>query len=71
MKILQVRMIPETGELDWTDLARCLNDRRTRLLAIGAASNALGTINDVARAVAMAREVQGDVVRRRRPLRTS
>ncbi len=58
VKILQVRMIKETGELDWTDLTRCLDDRRTRLLAIGAASNALGTINDVARAVAMAREVQ-------------
>jgi cysteine desulfurase family protein (TIGR01976 family) len=54
--ILQVRMIPETGELDWNDLDRCLTDHRTRLLAIGAASNALGTINDVARAVAMAHE---------------
>ena len=53
--ILQVRMIPETGELNWTDLDRCLQDRRSRLLAIGAASNALGTINDVGRAVAMAR----------------
>src|SRR5580700_9906260 len=56
--ILQVRMIPETGELDWNDLDRCLTDHRTKLLAIGAASNALGTINDVARAVAMAREAE-------------
>ena len=56
VNILQVRMIPETGELDWDDLDRCLNDHRTRLLAIGAASNALGTVNDVARAAAMARE---------------
>jgi cysteine desulfurase family protein (TIGR01976 family) len=54
--ILQARMIPETGQLDWDDLDRCLSDHRTRLLAIGAASNALGTINDVARATAMARE---------------
>jgi cysteine desulfurase family protein (TIGR01976 family) len=54
--ILHVPMIPETGELNLTDLDRCLNDRRSRLLAIGAASNALGTINDVARVVAMARE---------------
>ncbi len=53
--ILQVAMIPETGELDWDHLGRCLNDRRTRILAIGAASNALGTVNDVSRAVAMAR----------------
>jgi cysteine desulfurase family protein (TIGR01976 family) len=56
--ILQVAMIPETGELDWDHLDRCLNDHRTRILAIGAASNALGTINDVARAVAMAREAE-------------
>ena len=34
------RMVPETGELDWNDLDRCLTDHRTRLLAIGAASNA-------------------------------
>jgi cysteine desulfurase family protein (TIGR01976 family) len=54
--VLNVRMVPETGELDWNDLDRCLTDHRVKLLAIGAASNALGTINDVARAVAMARE---------------
>ena len=56
--ILQARMVPETGELDWNDLDRCLTDHRVKLLAIGAASNALGTINDVARAVAMAREAK-------------
>jgi cysteine desulfurase family protein (TIGR01976 family) len=56
--ILQARMIPESGELDWDDLNRCLTDHRTRLLAIGAASNALGTINDIARAVAMAHEAE-------------
>ena len=54
--ILEARMVPETGELDWNDLDRCLTDHRVKLLAIGAASNALGTVNDVARAVAMARE---------------
>ena len=54
--ILQARMVPETGELDWNDLDRCLTNHRVKLLAIGAASNALGTINDVPRAVAMARE---------------
>jgi cysteine desulfurase family protein (TIGR01976 family) len=56
LTVLQARMVPETGELDWSDLDRCLTDHRTRLLAIGAASNALGTINDIARAVAIARE---------------
>ncbi len=49
-------MIPETGQLDWEDLDRCLNQHRTKLLTFGAASNALGTINDIARAVAMAHE---------------
>jgi cysteine desulfurase family protein (TIGR01976 family) len=44
----------ETGELDWDSLARAITPR-TRLLAIGAASNALGTITDVARAAEMAR----------------
>ena len=56
--ILQVKMVPETGQLDWDDLDRCLNDHRCRLLAIGAASNALGTINDIPRAVAMAHEAE-------------
>ena len=48
-----VKMIPETGELDWDDFSRQLSGR-TKLVAIGAASNALGTINDVRRAAEMA-----------------
>jgi cysteine desulfurase family protein (TIGR01976 family) len=56
--ILPVKMVPETGQLDWDDLVLCLNDHRCRLLAIGAASNALGTINDIPRAVAMAHEAE-------------
>ena len=51
-----VRMIPETGETDFGDLERQINTR-TKLLAIGAASNALGTISDVAEAVRMAHAV--------------
>jgi cysteine desulfurase family protein (TIGR01976 family) len=54
--ILRVQMVPETGELDWDHLMRCLADHRTRVLAIGAASNAIGTINDIPRAVALAHE---------------
>jgi selenocysteine lyase/cysteine desulfurase len=50
-----VRFDPATGLLDWEDLARCVTER-TRLLAIGAASNALGTISDVARAAALAHD---------------
>src|SRR5436190_5850304 len=49
VKVRMVKMIPETGELDWDDFSRQLT-RRTKLVAIGAASNALGTINDVKRA---------------------
>ena len=48
-----VKMKPETGELDWEDFQRNIN-RRTKLLAIGAASNALGTITDVKRAAELA-----------------
>jgi cysteine desulfurase family protein (TIGR01976 family) len=47
------RFDPESGELDLDDLARLLGPR-TRLVAFGAASNALGTINDVPRIVALA-----------------
>jgi cysteine desulfurase family protein (TIGR01976 family) len=54
VSVRAVRMRVEDGQLDWADLERSLTPR-TRLLAIGAASNALGTINDVARACAMAR----------------
>jgi cysteine desulfurase family protein (TIGR01976 family) len=45
---------PATGQLDWGALEQALSPR-TRLLAIGAASNALGTVTDVARASALAR----------------
>jgi cysteine desulfurase family protein (TIGR01976 family) len=41
------RMRPETGQLDEDDLERKINEK-TRVLAIGAASNALGTINHLA-----------------------
>ena len=51
-----VRMVPETGQLDWEEFERSVTTR-TRLVAIGAASNALGTINDLPRAIALARTV--------------
>jgi cysteine desulfurase family protein (TIGR01976 family) len=50
------RVDAATGRLDWDDLQRCLGPR-TRLLAIGAASNALGTITDVAAAARLAHAV--------------
>src|SRR6185436_5880916 len=54
--IRTVRMLTETGQLDWDDLASKLN-AKTKVLAIGAASNALGTINDLRRAAAAAHAV--------------
>lgn len=48
-----VAMRPETGQLDPQDLERAIG-ARTRLVAIGAAANALGTVNDVRRAVELA-----------------
>jgi cysteine desulfurase family protein (TIGR01976 family) len=56
---LTIRVLPfdiTTGELELDKLADLLSSR-TKLLAIGAASNILGTINDMERAVAMARDV--------------
>ena len=53
LKVRMVKMVSETGELDWDDFSRQLT-RHTKLVAIGAASNALGTINDVKRAGKMA-----------------
>jgi cysteine desulfurase family protein (TIGR01976 family) len=47
---------PESAELDGNDLASKINGR-TKLVAIGAASNALGTINDVAVAARLAHDV--------------
>ena len=50
------RMRTETSQIDWDDFQAQVNER-TKVVAIGAASNALGTINDVARASEIAREV--------------
>ena len=44
-----IRSVPfstKTGTLDWSALTSAIN-RRTKLVAVGAASNALGTITDV------------------------
>jgi cysteine desulfurase family protein (TIGR01976 family) len=49
------RMICETGQLDYDHLASLVNDR-TKLIAVGAASNAIGTINDLPRVVEIARD---------------
>jgi cysteine desulfurase family protein (TIGR01976 family) len=52
--IVSVPMRPETGTLDLDALERAVGPR-TRLLALGGASNALGTINDLRRGAALAK----------------
>jgi cysteine desulfurase family protein (TIGR01976 family) len=54
VSVRSVPLCPETGRLDAAALEAAITPR-TRLLAIGAASNALGTINDVAQAVGLAK----------------
>jgi cysteine desulfurase family protein (TIGR01976 family) len=54
--VRSARMVTETGQLDWQDLEAKVN-KQTKVLAIGVASNALGTINDVARAAEIAHSV--------------
>lgn len=51
--VRSVKMLRETGQLDWHDLEAKIS-KRTRVLAIGVASNALGTVNDVRRAAEIA-----------------
>jgi cysteine desulfurase family protein (TIGR01976 family) len=58
--IRTVRMIPESGQLDWDHFAQQLN-ARTKLVAMGAASNALGTVNDVGRAAKMAHAIGAQI----------
>ena len=54
-----VREVPvdlETCTLDWEAFERLVEPGKTRVIAVGYASNAVGTVNDVARAAALARE---------------
>jgi cysteine desulfurase family protein (TIGR01976 family) len=51
-----VRMLPNEGQLDWADLERQIGPK-TKVLAIGAASNAIGTVSDVTRATQLAHTV--------------
>lgn len=56
LTVRMAKMLPKTGQLDWEDFSRLIN-KRTKLVAVGAASNALGTITDVRRAVEAAHAV--------------
>ena len=55
LRLRAVRMIPETGQLDWEEFKAVLG-RGTKVVALGAASNALGTVNDVRAAAGLAHE---------------
>jgi cysteine desulfurase family protein (TIGR01976 family) len=55
-KVRWVRVDPETLTLDPDDLERSINEQ-TRLVAVGLASNAVGTVNDVAAIAEMAHSV--------------
>jgi len=57
VKVQVARLRTEDGTLDLTDLERKVNER-TRLVAVVAASNALGTIVDIPRVAEMARARQ-------------
>jgi cysteine desulfurase family protein (TIGR01976 family) len=50
-----IRMNVATGQLEWSELERSIS-AKTKLLAVGAASNALGTINNVKEAVRLAHD---------------
>ncbi|MBY0549516.1 MAG: cysteine desulfurase-like protein [Candidatus Obscuribacterales bacterium] len=54
--VQQVDVNPEDCTLDMIDFASKVNDK-TKLIAVGFASNAVGTINDVEAVVRLAREV--------------
>lgn len=51
-----VRMNTDTGAIDWDDFESKVNGR-TKVVAVGAASNALGTLTDISRARKLAESV--------------
>ena len=54
--IRTVKLNTETGQISLDDLEQCIGPK-TKVVAIGAASNALGTINDIDTAVQLAHSV--------------
>jgi cysteine desulfurase family protein (TIGR01976 family) len=56
VSVKTVEMLPETGQINWESFEHAIT-KKTKLVAIGAASNALGTINDINRVIQMARSV--------------
>ncbi|HEX2722091.1 MAG TPA: cysteine desulfurase-like protein, partial [Gemmatimonadaceae bacterium] len=56
LEVKVARLVPETGQLDWEHYESLLSSN-TKLVAVGAASNALGTVTDVKRAAEMAHRI--------------
>ena len=54
--IREVPVDAATCTLDWGAFESLVNPKRTKVVAVGYASNAVGTVNDVARAAKLARE---------------
>jgi cysteine desulfurase family protein (TIGR01976 family) len=49
------RMIPKTAQIDYAHLASLVT-KKTKLIAVGGASNAVGTVNDLGRIAAIAKD---------------
>lgn len=55
--VVRTARMTEDGQIDWEHFARLVS-AKTRLIAVGGASNALGTVNDLRRAKAMAQSAK-------------
>lgn len=60
LRVHEIRIRPEDTTLDWEDFQSKLSER-TRLVAVGCASNATGTVNPIRRIVAAAHAVGAEV----------
>lgn len=56
VNVRSVKFVPETGQIDWDEFEQAITNR-TKIVAMGAASNALGTINQIERSTKMAHAV--------------
>jgi cysteine desulfurase family protein (TIGR01976 family) len=55
VKVRIARMIPKTAQIDYAHLASLVT-KKTKLIAVGGASNAVGTVNDLGRVAAIAKD---------------
>src|SRR5947209_5221076 len=55
VNVRAARMIPRTAQVDYAHLASLVT-KKTKLIAVGGASNAVGTVNDLERVAAIAKD---------------